>query len=64
MSKTIQVRHQNRFNRTPALRNTPEVTRHSEYPCRLNFYLRPPPAEISVEDFERFALDRLQGRCL
>ncbi|CAM0137401.1 unnamed protein product [Umbelopsis sp. WA50703] len=60
MSKTIQVRQQNRFNRTAALRNTPEVVRHSEYPCRLNFYLRPPPAEISVEDFERFALDRLQ----
>lgn len=33
----------------------------SEYPHRLNFYLKPPPAEISIEEFEQFALDRLQG---
>jgi len=60
MSKTLQPKHKNRFNRTSLYRNTGEVLRHSEYPCRLNFYLKPPPVEISVEDFERFALDRLQ----
>ncbi|KAG0166299.1 hypothetical protein DFQ28_007551 [Apophysomyces sp. BC1034] len=32
----------------------------SEYPLRLNFYLNPPPAEITIEEFEQFALDRLQ----
>ncbi|KAI8069021.1 eukaryotic and archaeal DNA primase, large subunit-domain-containing protein [Gilbertella persicaria] len=31
-----------------------------EYPFRLNFYLKPPPAEITIEEFEGFALDRLQ----
>jgi hypothetical protein len=61
MNKTIQPKHQNRFNRTSLYKPAGEVVRHSEYPCRLNFYLRPPPVEISVEDFERFALDRLQG---
>ncbi|KAI8092754.1 eukaryotic and archaeal DNA primase, large subunit-domain-containing protein [Halteromyces radiatus] len=32
----------------------------SEYPFRLNFYLQPPPADITIEEFELFALDRLQ----
>lgn len=31
-----------------------------DYPFRLNFYLKPPPMEITVEEFEIFALDRLQ----
>lgn len=33
-----------------------------DYPFRLNFYLKPPPMEITVEEFEVFALDRLQGK--
>ncbi|CAO3660118.1 unnamed protein product [Umbelopsis vinacea] len=41
----MQPKHQNRFNCT-ALKNSGEV--------------HPPPVEISVEDFEQFALDRLQ----
>ncbi|RCH81500.1 hypothetical protein CU098_004655 [Rhizopus stolonifer] len=37
----------------------------SDYPFRLNFYLKPPPAEITIEEFEEFALDRLQVlRCI
>lgn len=32
-----------------------------EYPFRLNFYIRPPPKEVTLEEFEGFALDRLQG---
>ena len=31
------------------------------YPTRLNFYREPPPLEISIEEFEQFALDRMQG---
>ncbi|KAI7893439.1 eukaryotic and archaeal DNA primase, large subunit-domain-containing protein [Mucor mucedo] len=31
-----------------------------DYPFRLNFYLKPPPMEITIEEFEVFALDRLQ----
>ncbi|KAF9153868.1 hypothetical protein BG015_002419 [Linnemannia schmuckeri] len=30
------------------------------YPTRLNFYREPPPLEISIEEFEQFALDRMQ----
>ena len=33
-----------------------------QYPHRLSLYDRPPPVEISIEEFEQFALDRLQGR--
>ncbi|KAG0738208.1 hypothetical protein G6F62_009161 [Rhizopus arrhizus] len=36
----------------------------SDYPFRLNFYLKPPPADITIEEFEEFALDRLQGNQL
>ncbi|OAD80787.1 hypothetical protein PHYBLDRAFT_104739 [Phycomyces blakesleeanus NRRL 1555(-)] len=31
-----------------------------QYPTRLNFYLAPPSTEITIEEFELFALDRLQ----
>ncbi|KAI7905502.1 eukaryotic and archaeal DNA primase, large subunit-domain-containing protein [Cokeromyces recurvatus] len=31
-----------------------------DYPHRLNFYLKPPPVEITIEEFEQFALDRLK----
>lgn len=34
----------------------------SDYPFRVNFYLKPPPSEITIEEFETFALDRLQGK--
>ncbi|KAI7868588.1 eukaryotic and archaeal DNA primase, large subunit-domain-containing protein [Spinellus fusiger] len=33
----------------------------AEYPSRLNFYLQPPSLEITMEEFESFALDRLYG---
>jgi hypothetical protein len=32
-----------------------------KYPERLSLYLQPPELEITVEQFEIFALDRLQG---
>ncbi|CAO3590558.1 unnamed protein product [Absidia cylindrospora] len=32
----------------------------SDYPFRINFYLRPPPTDITLEEIESFALDRLQ----
>jgi hypothetical protein len=32
-----------------------------EYATRLNLYRQPPPTEISIEQFETFALDRLQS---
>ncbi|KAJ2082057.1 DNA primase subunit pri2 [Coemansia sp. RSA 988] len=37
-----------------------EVVRHSRYATRLTLYERAPELEVSVEEFEAFALDRLQ----
>ena len=36
-------------------------SRPLQFPSRLSMYARPPPTELSLEDFEQFALDRLQG---
>ncbi|KAJ1735584.1 DNA primase subunit pri2 [Coemansia biformis] len=38
----------------------PEVVRHSRYPSRLSVYADAPELEVSIEEFETFALDRLQ----
>ena len=32
-----------------------------EYPYRLNFYEVPPTAEITLEEFEQWAIDRLKS---
>ncbi|KAJ2782559.1 DNA primase subunit pri2 [Coemansia javaensis] len=55
------------FSQRPAKRGSggdddaaPEVVRHSRYPARLSVYAEPPALEVSVEEFETFALDRLQ----
>lgn len=32
-----------------------------EYPYRLNLYGRPPTAEITLEQFEQWAIDRLRS---
>lgn len=32
-----------------------------EYPHRLSFYEVPPTAEITLEQFEQWAIDRLRG---
>ena len=36
----------------------------TEYPFRLNFYTTPPLREVTLEDFELWAIDRLHGKCL
>ena len=33
-----------------------------DYPHRLNFYSDPPTADITLEQFEQWAIDRLRGR--
>jgi DNA primase large subunit len=35
----------------------------ADYPHRLNFYDSPPTAEITLDQFEQWAIDRLRG-CL
>ncbi|KAJ1821135.1 DNA primase subunit pri2 [Coemansia sp. RSA 2599] len=37
-----------------------EVVRRSRYPTRLSMYTDAPDLEVSIEEFETFALDRLQ----
>ena len=32
-----------------------------DYPHRLNFYITPPTAEITLDQFEQWAIDRLRG---
>jgi DNA primase large subunit len=36
--------------------------KQQDYPHRLNLYDIPPTAEISLEDFEKWAIDRLRSR--
>ena len=33
-----------------------------EYKSRLNFYVVPPTADITLEQFEQWAIDRLRGK--
>ena len=40
--------------------STPEWKDQS-YPHRLNFYTTPPMADITLEQFEQWAIDRLKG---
>lgn len=35
--------------------------KQQDYPYRLNFYEVPPTSEISLEDFEKWAIDRLRS---
>jgi DNA primase large subunit len=37
--------------------------KQQEYDHRLNFYGTPPTAEISLEEFEVWAINRLKGAC-
>lgn len=37
--------------------------KQQDYPHRLNFYEVPPTAEITLEQFEQWAIDRLKGTC-
>ena len=43
--------------------STPEWKDQS-YPQRLNFYATPPTADITLEQFEQWAIDRLKGAFL
>lgn len=35
--------------------------KETQYPHRLNFYSTPPTADITLEQFEQWAIDRLRG---
>lgn len=39
---------------------TPQY-KDAEYPSRLNFYADAPTADITLEQFEQWAIDRLRG---
>ena len=48
------VDHRKKQFATPAYQNL-------EYKHRLNFYVVPPTADITLEQFEQWAIDRLRG---
>lgn len=52
---------QNRKNRQLLASGIKSTYDDDLYPTRLNFYREPPRLEISIEEFEQFALDRMQG---
>ncbi|KAF9100597.1 hypothetical protein BGX27_000324 [Mortierella sp. AM989] len=52
-------RQDDRGRRRGKLSNRTEIA-YDDYPTKLNFYREPPPLEISIEEFEQFALDRMQ----
>lgn len=37
------------------------IFKQQDYPHRLNFYEVPPTAEITLEEFEQWAIDRLKS---
>lgn len=36
--------------------------KETQYPHRLNFYATPPTADITLEQFEQWAINRLRGQ--
>ena len=48
-----------RYNLKPS-----EIGGSSKHPYRLNFYDKPPVEEITLEDFETWAIDRLRGELI
>lgn len=36
--------------------------KETQYPHRLNFYATPPTADITLEQFEQWAIDRLRSK--
>jgi len=55
--KTLNKHRTKQFVDTPAYHNL-------EYKSRLNFYITPPTADITLEQFEQWAIDRLRGMVL
>jgi len=50
------------IKKKPVLKNFQgDVRRAVSYPHRLNFYSIPPEKEITLEEFEMWAIDRLYG---
>jgi DNA primase large subunit len=39
----------------------PSIYQQQDYATRLNFYRLPPTAEITLEEFEEWAINRLKG---
>ena len=44
-----------------SIRITAKTENFEKYPSRLLFYTNPPNEEIALEEFERFAIDRLKS---
>jgi DNA primase large subunit len=37
------------------------IYKEAQYPHRMNFYATPPTADITLEQFEQWAIDRLRS---
>lgn len=48
------INHRTKQFATPTYQNL-------EYKTRLNYYVVPPTADITLEQFEQWAIDRLRG---
>lgn len=48
------------FRTQPRRGTALEVEKHSKYPYRLSLYTEPPTEEITLEQFEQWAIDRMQ----
>jgi len=64
-----QCYHPDMFTSKPkkktVLKNFQTDVQHGyiDYPHRLNFYTVPPQSEVTLEEFELWAIDRLYGMC-
>lgn len=55
-AKRRNVDHRKKQFAAPTYKDT-------QYPHRLNFYSTPPTADITLEQFEQWAIDRLRSMC-
>lgn len=70
MFRTANATHAASVATASPSHHTPSVDRHAtgssrasvkRYPHRLNFYNRPPTVEVTIDEFEGWAIDRLRG---
>ena len=62
---TATMFRQDQFKKAPVARKhfgNPAGHLKTDYPHRLNFYSSPPTAEVTLDQFEQWAIDRLRGR--
>ena len=59
----IETKRRNVLDHRKKQFSAPQWEEHT-YPHRLNFYSTPPTADITLEQFEQWAIDRLRSMSL